>query len=93
MRPSPTTRHQLIIGNLYLILAPHVRSTGRGQLFLSPLDCIMTNITVVQPDLVYVDDSRRGLVSARAVEGAPTLAVAVLSPSTTHIDRRRKMAL
>ena len=91
--PSPTTRHQLVIGNLYLILAPHVRATARGQLFLSPLDCIMTNITVVEPDLVYVDDSRRGLVSARAVEGAPTLAVEVLSPSTTHIDRRRKMAL
>ena len=91
--PSPTTRHQLVIGNLYLILAPHVRATGRGQLFLSPLDCIMTNITVVEPDLVYVDDSRRGLVSARAVEGAPTLAVEVLSPSTAHIDRRRKMAL
>jgi Uma2 family endonuclease len=91
--PSPTTRHQLVIGNLYLILAPHVRATGRGQLFLSPLDCIMTNITVVEPDLVYVDDSRRGLVSARAVEGAPTLAVEVLSPSTTHIDRRRKMGL
>src|SRR5258706_56310 len=70
-----------------------LRATGRGQLFLSPLDCIMTNITVVEPDLVYVDDSRRGLVSSRAVEGAPTLAVEVLSPSTTHIDRRRKMAL
>ena len=44
----------------------------------------MTNITVVEPDLVYVDDERRRLLSARALEG---------SPSLITIDRRRKMAL
>ncbi len=53
----------------------------------------MSEITIVQPDLLYVDDSRRQLVSARGVEGGPTLAVEILSPSTTQIDRRRKMTL
>jgi Uma2 family endonuclease len=53
----------------------------------------MSDITVVQPDLLYVDDSRRDIVSARGVEGGPTLAVEVLSPSKTQIDRRRKMTL
>jgi Uma2 family endonuclease len=31
--------------------------------------------------------------SARAIEGAPTLAIEILSPSTEHIDRRRKLHL
>jgi Uma2 family endonuclease len=91
--PSPAPRHQRIIGNLFLILAPHVRASGRGELFLSPFDCIMTNTTVVEPDLVYVDDERRRLLSERALEGSPSLAVEVLSPSSLNIDRRRKMAL
>jgi Uma2 family endonuclease len=91
--PSPGARHQLILGNLYLILAPHVRASGRGEIFLSPFDCIMTNITVVEPDLIYLDESRRALLSERAIEGSPTLAIEVLSPYSIRIDRRRKFEL
>jgi Uma2 family endonuclease len=91
--PAPGARHQLVIGNLHLILAPHVRASGRGEVLLSPFDCIMTDITVVQPDLVYIDDERRRLLSDRAIEGSPTLAIEVLSPYSIRIDRRRKLAL
>src|SRR5438477_610647 len=91
--PSPGRQHQRILGNLFLILAPHVLASGRGEVVLSPFDCIMTNITVVEPDLVYVDEQRHGLLSERALEGAPTLAVEIISPSSHQIDRRRKMAL
>ena len=91
--PAPGTRHQQILVNLTVLLAPHVRARGLGTLLIAPLDCIMSDITVVQPDLLYVDDSRHQIVSARGVEGGPTLAVEILSPSTTQIDRRRKMTL
>ena len=90
---APSVRHQLIIGNLYSILRAYVLAAERGQVLLSPLDCIMSEITVVQPDLVYVDDTRRQLLSERALEGAPTLAVEILSPWSRHIDRRVKMRL
>jgi Uma2 family endonuclease len=91
--PAPGTLHQQVLLNLALTLAPYVRAHTRGELFIAPFDCIMTNVTVVEPDLVYVDEGRRQLVSERALEGAPTLAVEILSPWTSHIDRRRKMAL
>ena len=91
--PAPGTRHQQILVNLTVLLAPHVKTQGLGTLLIAPLDCIMSNITVVQPDLLYVDGSRRNIVSERGVEGGPTLAVEILSPSTTHVDRRRKMTL
>lgn len=91
--PAPGARHQQVIGNLFLILAPHIRAAGRGELLLSPFDCIMTNITVVEPDLVYIDEDRRRLPSARALEGSPTLAIEVTSPHSIRIDRRRKLAL
>jgi Uma2 family endonuclease len=91
--PAPSPRHQLVIGNLHLLLAQHVRSCQLGQVFLSPIDCILSDITVVQPDLLYLDPTRLHLVSARGIEGPPTLVVEILSPSTAGTDRSTKRQL
>ncbi len=91
--PAPGMRHQDILLNLTLILGPYIRASGHGKFFLSPFDCIMSNVTVVEPDLLYLDDSRLRLAGERGIEGAPTLAVEIISPSSRAIDRRRKMAL
>jgi Uma2 family endonuclease len=91
--PSPRTRHQLVIGDLYVLMAEHVRRHRLGELFLSPIDVILSRITVLQPDLVYVERARLGIVTERAIEGAPTLVVEVLSPSTDARDRGAKQAL
>jgi Uma2 family endonuclease len=42
---------------------------------------------------VYLDTGRSYLVSERGIEGAPTLVVEILSPSTTRIDRSTKRQL
>jgi Uma2 family endonuclease len=91
--PAPGMRHQDVLVALTVILARHVWDTGVGKLMVAPFDCILSDITVVQPDLLYLDEERRRLLRERGLEGAPTLAVEILSPSTTQIDRRRKMAL
>ena len=93
LTPSPNTRHQLAIGNLYVLMVEHVRRHGLGQVFLSPIDVILSRVTVLQPDLVYVATDRAGIVTERAIEGAPTLVVEVLSPSTSARDRGVKQAL
>lgn len=90
---APRPRHQQVVGNLYLLMAEHVRRLGLGEVFLSPIDVILADVTVLEPDLVYLDSGRLGLVSARAVEGAPTLAVEVLSPTTASSDRGVKRDL
>src|SRR5262249_40441442 len=41
----------------------------------------------------FVEDARRDSLKMRGMEGAPTLAVEALSPSTARIDRTRKRAL
>jgi Uma2 family endonuclease len=91
--PSPGTRHQRVKINLFDILLRHVRSHHLGELFDAPTDCILSDITVVQPDILFIDAQHASLVSERAIEGSPTLAVEVLSPSTVQIDRRRKAQL
>src|SRR5713226_200939 len=91
--PAPRTRHQVVIGNLHMLMAEHVRHHGLGEVFLSPIDVILSRISVVQADLVYVETARLGIVTERAIEGAPTLVVEVLSPSTDARDRGVKQAL
>jgi len=91
--PAPGTRHQEAIVNLIGLLLQHVRSRGLGKVFVAPTDCILSNVTVVQPDVLYIATDRLAIISERGIEGAPTLVVEVLSPSTAHLDRDRKMKL
>jgi Uma2 family endonuclease len=88
--PAPGTRHQQIVGNLYLALRHHVDAGPGGRVFVSPVDCILSDTSVVQPDLVYVATARGAVVTERGIEGAPTLVVEVLSRSTVQIDRAVK---
>jgi Uma2 family endonuclease len=91
--PAPSPRHQRIIGKLFVALRQHVESGDLGEVLLSPIDCILSETTIVQPDLVYLDTTRLSLVSGCGIEGAPTLVVEILSPSTTLIDRSTKRQL
>jgi Uma2 family endonuclease len=91
--PAPSPTHQRIIGKLFVILDHHVKSHGLGEVFLSPIDCILSDITVVQPDIVYLETGRLSAISSRGIEGPPTLVVEILSPSTTQIDRGVKFQL
>src|SRR2546422_9215581 len=78
--PAPNPRHQRLVGAIYRILFAHVRSGGLGEVLLSPIDVILSDIAIVQPDVVYLERSRAGAVSSRGIEGTPTLAVEILSP-------------
>lgn len=49
--PAPSPRHQRILRNLNKILQQHVETLGLGEVLFAPLDCILSETTVVQPDL------------------------------------------
>ncbi len=87
---SPGTRHQRISRRLLVLLNSHVERHGLGEIFDAPYDVILSDTTVLVPDLVFVARDRQGAISERGVEGAPTLVVEILSPSTTLVDRVRK---
>ena len=94
---APSLLHQIVSGNLNDVLRAHVKARRLGIVVYAPLDVILsarpTETTVLQPDLVFVDPGRQSVLKMRGVEGAPTLAVEILSPSTAGIDRNRKRAL
>ena len=85
--------HQMISRNLFTVLHLHVSTKGLGEVLYAPLDVILSESAIVQPDIVYLDRARLGAISRRGIEGAPTLVVEILSPSTTLIDRSAKWQL
>ena len=91
--PAPATKHQIALGNLYRILSIHVFANQTGRLLLAPTDLILAATTVVQPDLIFIDRNRSRVVTERGVEGAPTLVVEILSPTTHRTDRQTKAQL
>ena len=94
---APTPLHQMVLLNLATALDAHVRARNLGRVLVAPLDIILSDrsgeTTILQPDIIFLDRERLGLISQRAIEGPPTLAVEILSPSTAVIDRTRKREL
>lgn len=91
--PSPLPLHQMVLGQLHLALAGYVHAHG-GVVLMAPLDIVLTDFDVVQPDVLFFTRQRQHLVSPRTVtRSAPDLAIEVLSPSTSANDRGRKLRL
>jgi Uma2 family endonuclease len=88
--PSPTPLHQYVSGRLHYLFQQSVRDLGFGLVFHAPLDVRLAKRTIVQPDLIIVLPDRRPIVTGERIEGAPSLAVEILSPSTTTVDRTTK---
>lgn len=93
MSPAPTTRHQRIQASIFLELAAFVKSGQRGLVLCSPLDVILSEDNIVQPDIVYISKERRGIILREGLRGAPDLCVEVLSPSNRELDLNAKRLL
>ncbi len=91
MTPSPSWRHQEIVGNLYVALRTFVVAGNLGKVSLAPLDVVFDDRNAVQPDLLFVRKEREGLIRKANVQGPPDLVIEVLSPSTASFDRETKL--
>jgi len=90
MTPAPTTRHQRIVFELSRQMGNHFVDKP-CDVFPSPTDVKLTDEDIVQPDLAVVCEPDK--IKHSHIEGAPTLVVEVLSPSTAAFDRVRKLRL
>lgn len=89
--PAPLRPHQVIVGLLFDLLLDVARATG-GQAYVSPIDVVLAEDTVVQPDVIFVDEARLGILGDQ-VMGPPDLVVEVISPNHARRDRVHKSGL
>lgn len=87
--PSPTRRHQEIFGELFLALGTYLRLHRLGKLYSAPMDVILSDHDVVQPDILFVSNERREVLG-KWIHGAPDLVVEIVSPSSRRLDEMAK---
>ena len=89
---APSALHQVILGDLYILFRECADRHGMPcHVFLSPFDVRLDRdeFTMVQPDLViFCHDFD---IQMKRYEGAPDLAVEILSPSTRSKDMILKL--
>ena len=92
--PAPSVVHQRAVLELALLIAPYVRAHRIGEVLIAPADVVVYGPRkFVQPDLFVVPLVAGAPMQRWADVGRLLLAVKVLSPSTEHTDRGRKLTL
>ena len=92
--PSPRLRHQDLVGRLHgeIFLCPREHPAA-GRLFIAPLDVVLSNYDVVEPDLLFIAGDQTGIMTEKNIQGAPALVVEVMSKSTRKRDSQIKRRL
>lgn len=90
MTPAPSTKHQRISRNLLTALHAFVTRHRLGEVFAAPYDVILSDVDVVEPDLLFVSAGRAAIITEKNIRGAPDLVVEILSESTRKTDEMIK---
>ena len=93
MAPAPDTWHQDWLNSLNLVITPFVRRNRLGRVFISPIDVVLDEENIVQPDIVFVAADGERIIQRRAIFGVPDLLVELVSPSSVRRDRYEKREL
>ena len=86
MSPAPTTKHQRISRRLLYVLEDYFLRTKLGEVFDAPTDVILSDINIVQPDLLVVLAARTSIITDANIQGAPDLVIEILSETTRKMD-------
>lgn len=87
---APVFGHQYTSGQLHLLLHTWSTRHAGGIVAYAPVDVVLANDTIVQPDLIWIPDQRLQEIVGDRVTGIPELVVEILSPGTARRDRNKK---
>lgn len=88
--PAPEFIHQEIIARIFIPLRLYTEEKGMGKVVLSPVDVVLDEETMVQPDLVYLSDRSK---IKKKIYGTPDIVVEVVSASSLKRDVQDKKKL
>ena len=70
-----------------------LRKYGLGVVVWAPMDVVLSELNVVQPDILFISNERREIITENNISGAPDLVVEILSPITAERDRQLELGL
>lgn len=90
MTPAPLTRHQVLVGRLLQLFMNYLDEHSIGHVLVAPCDVVLSEVDVVQPDLLLVLNQGKARITEKNIQGAPDLMIEILSPGTAARDRELK---
>ena len=87
--PSPKWKHQRVVSTLVRIFH-RTEDAGFGVACTAPMDVVLSDRNVVEPDLLFIAKSRLGIVTEANVQGAPGLVVEIISDRSRRLDATTK---
>lgn len=91
--PSPPTKHQRVSVRLITILENFLGHNRKGTVYAAPCDVVLSDLDVVQPDLLFVSSARASIITEKNIHGAPDLVIEILSETTRKTDETIKRKL
>jgi len=86
MVPSPNEAHQRILLTLTTILLNYVKKNKLGYIYCAPFDVLFSEEDIVQPDIIFVSNENRKIITKDNIKGTPDLLIEILSPGTSKRD-------
>ena len=89
-KSSPSPFHQRISRKILKLIDNYVVSNDLGEVFYSPIDVILDSYNLLQPDLLFISNEQKNIVSKDGIIGSPALVIEIISPSSVMRDRVHK---
>ncbi|MBI2265346.1 MAG: Uma2 family endonuclease [Armatimonadetes bacterium] len=93
LTPAPGELHQRISRELEFELMMYCKSHKGWILYDAPFDVVLSDINVVQPDILLIHAKRKGIITPHYVRSAPDICIEILYPSTSQRDVEVKRQL
>jgi len=93
MSPSPTTNHQKILLRISSQLDNFLFNKSMGEVYITPCDVYLNDgYDVIQPDILFIKEERRNLISKNGILGRPDFVVEILS-TNEKFDKVTKLEI
>ncbi|MFY9270816.1 MAG: Uma2 family endonuclease [Candidatus Manganitrophaceae bacterium] len=91
--PAPSTKHQRISRKLLIAFGNFLELHKIGEVFYAPCDVVLSDLDVVEPDLLFVSSGRASIITEKNIQGPPDLVLEILSDGTRKTDKIIKRKL
>ncbi len=88
--PAPLTKHQRIVANLHRLVGHVIHEKELGLVLSAPIDVLLSNVDVVQPDFLFVSKARLSIITKANIQGAPDLVVEIFQ--RVHVKMMKELS-
>ena len=89
-KSAPSPQHQRVSRLVLRQIDNFITEKKLGEVFYAPIDVVLNDYNAPQPDLVFVSEARKSIITRDGIMGVPELVVEIMSPSSLRIDRYKK---